>query len=106
MTNEARLHDALNAVLPAYHLALDGEPAEGAAYRFLNETHLFESDIPVMTTEHFQVYIGQRGNYSAELVAKARQSLTDAGFTVTQGGQSMLEDYYRDELRASRKKEE
>ena len=105
MTNEARLHDALTAVMNAYHLVLDGQPEEGAAYRYAGETHVFESDVPIMTRENYQVYIYQR-EYSPELIAKAKTGLMDAGFTVQQGGQAMEGDYYRDELRASREREE
>lgn len=105
VTNEARLHDALAAVTSAYHLVLDGEPREGAAYRYIGESHVYESDIPIMTRENYQVYVFQR-EYSPELITKARQSLIDAGFALQQGGQAMEGDYYRDELRASREKEE
>ena len=104
MKNEERLHDALAKVMSAYHLVLDGEPREGAAYRYMGETHVYESDVPIMTRETYQVYIYQRG-YSPEPVAKARQSLIDAGFAIWQGGQVMENEYYRDELRASRKQE-
>lgn len=104
MTNEARLHDALAAVMKAYHLMLDGEPEEGAAYRFIGEMHVFESDSPIMTRENYQVYIYQK-EYSSDLIAKARQSLAEAGFAVQQGGQAIEGAYYRDELRASREKE-
>lgn len=106
MTNEDRLHDALAAVMDAYHLVLDGEPRQGAAYRFTNESYVYESDIPIMTREHYQVYIYQQNEYSPELIAKAKQSLQDAGFAIQQGAQAMEEDYYRDELRVSRKKED
>lgn len=105
MTNEERLHDALADVMPAYHLALDGEPQEGAAYRFLNESHIYESDIPIMTRENYQIYIYQR-EYTPETIAKAKQKLADAGFAIQQGSQTMEDIYYRDELRANRKKEE
>lgn len=105
MTNEARLHDALAAVMNAYHLMLDGEPEEGAAYRYAGETHVYESDIPIITRENFQVHIYQR-EYTPDQVAKAKQSLINAGFAVQQGGQMMEGDYYRDELQASREKEE
>lgn len=105
MTNEARLHDALSAVMNAYHLMLDGEPEEGAAYRYTGETHLYESDIPIMTRENFQVHIYQR-EYSPEPVEKAKQSLIDAGFAIQQGAQTIEAEYYRDELRASREKED
>lgn len=104
MRNEDVLHDALSSVTHAYHLVLDGMPAEGAAYRFLNETRLYESDVVIAATEHFQVYV-YRKEYSAELIEKLMQGLRDAGFAVQLGGQSMEEDYYRDEIRASRLKE-
>lgn len=104
MKNEAKLHDALAEVMNAYHLVLDGEPEEGAAYRYLGESHVYESDIPIVTQENYQVYIYQR-EYSPEPVAKARQALIDAGFAVHQGGQVMENEYYRDELRASRGQE-
>lgn len=105
MTNEARLHDALASVMNAYHLVLDGQPEEGAAYRYAGESHIFESDVPIMTQENYQVYIYQR-EYSPDLVAKAKTGLMDAGFTVQQGGQAMDGDYYRDELRVSIGREE
>lgn len=105
MTNEGRLHDALAAVLPAYHLVIDGEPEEGAAYRFTSSSHVYESDIPIMTREHYQVYVYQR-EYTPDVVAEVKQSLEGAGFAVQQGNQSMEDIYYRDELRASRIKED
>lgn len=104
MTNEALLHDALAEIMPAYHLILDGEPQEGAAYRLTSESHVYESDIPIMTRENYQIYIYQR-EYAAETVERVRQSLEDAGFAVQQGGQTMEDIYYRDELRASKNKE-
>lgn len=105
MTNEARLHDALATVMNPYHLVLDGQPEEGAAYRYVGESHVYESDEPIMTQENYQVYIYQQ-EYSPALIAKAKESLMDAGFTVQQGGQAMEGDYYRDELRVSREREE
>lgn len=104
MRNEDRLHDALSAVTNAYHLVLDGMPAEGAAYRLMNETRLYESDAVISVTEHYQVYV-YRKEYSADLIARLVQSLREAGFSATIGGQSMEEDYYRDEIRASKLKE-
>lgn len=105
MTNEERLHDALAEILPAYHLVIDGEPQEGAAYRYTSASHVYESDIPIMTREHYQIYVYQR-EYTPEVVDKVKQSLEGAGFAVQQGNQSMEDIYYRDELRASRIKED
>lgn len=105
MTNEDRLHDALVEVLPAYHLVVDGEPQEGAAYRLTSESHVYESDIPILTREHYQIYIYQR-EYTPDVVARVKESLESAGFAIQQGSQSMEDIYYRDELRASRDKED
>ena len=105
MRNEDRLHDALEAVVPAYHLVLDGAPEEGAAYRFNGENAVYESDVPISCTELFQIYVFQR-EYSLQVVQDVAASLKAAGFSVIFGGQSMQDDFYRDELRASRTKEE
>jgi len=105
MRKEDRLHDALASVMPAYHLVLDGAPEEGAAYRHSGDNVIYESDVPVMTAEMFQVYIFQK-QYSAQRVQDAIRALRMAGFAVVMPGQSMQEDFYRDELRASRMKEE
>ena len=105
MRNEDRLHDALESVAPAYHLVLDGAPEEGAAYRFSGVNVLYESDVPLVTKELFEIYVFQR-EYSAGKVAEVIAALRDAGFAVNVAGQSMQEGYYRDELRASRTKED
>ena len=105
MRNEDRLHDALAAIAPAYHLVLDGAPEEGVAYRHAGDNVTYESGVPICTVEGFQLYVFQR-RYSADLVARIIAGLRDAGFMASAVGQSMQEDFYRDELRATRMKEE
>lgn len=105
MRNEDRLHDALSKAAQAYHLILDGAPEEGAAYRFMGERHIFESGAVIFTTETFQIYVFQK-QYSAELVQAIVAELANAGFTATETGQSMQDEFYRDELIASRAKED
>lgn len=105
MRNEDRLHDAIAKIAPAYHLILDGAPEEGAAYRFTGERHIFESGIAIFTTETFQIYVFQK-QYSAELVQGITAELVRNGFVITESGQSMQDEFYRDELIASRAKED
>jgi len=106
MNNETMLHDALAKLLPAFHLTLDGKPEAAAVYRSNGERSLFESNIPIATWEIFQVYVYQR-EYDPALIAGIRSALKTGGFTVeTIGAQVMQDDYYRDELRLSKLKEE
>lgn len=104
--NEQALHDALDAVLPAFHLALDGKPEAGIAYRMSGERAVYESDVPIMTFENFQVYVYQR-EYDPQVVEAVRAAARNAGFEVAPiAGQIMQEDYYRDELRMTKQKQE
>lgn len=106
MSNETILHDALSQLLPAFHLALDGKPEAAAVYRISGERPLFESNIPIATWEIFQVYIYQR-EYDPALMDQIRAALRKHGFTMqTIAAQVMQEDYYRDELRLTKLKEE
>lgn len=105
MRNEDRLHDALSKAAQAYHLIMDGAPEEGAAYRFTGERHIFESGVAIFTTETFQIYVFQK-QYSAELVQAIIAELASAGFAVTEAGQGMQDEFYKDELIASRAKED
>ena len=85
--------------MPAYHLALDGEPERACVYRYTGTETIFESDEPVAARDVFQIYIYQT-EYAPELPGQIIKALRDAGFSVTPGRQAMEQFYYREELTA------
>lgn len=105
MHNETILHDALASELPAYHLILDGKPDHAAVFRTYGERSVYESDIPIITYEIFEVYIYQRA-YDQTLVEAIRVAVESVGFNVVMTGQVMEDEYYRDELRLEKRKQE
>lgn len=105
MNNEELLQQTLSTVLPADHLAMNGQRERGAVYRLSGERPIYESDVLLMTWEIFQVYVYQL-EYDPETVQSVRAACLDAGFAVTMGSQVMENEYYRDELRMTKRKED
>lgn len=88
MRSEDRIFDALAAVMPTYHLAMDGEPDEAAIYSLTSRSYLYESDEPILRRDTYDVIIAQR-QHDAARVDAIRSALIDAGFSVRTGAQSM-----------------
>lgn len=105
MRNEEILQQAISQVIPADHLAMNGQRDAGAVYRSAGERQIYESDTLLMTQEIFQVHVYQL-EYDPAIVAAVRGAVIEAGFTVTIGNQVMEGEYYRDELRATKRKED
>jgi len=105
MSNEELLQRAISQVIPADHLAMNGQREAGAVYRSAGERQIYESDTLLMTQEIFQIYVYQM-EYDPEIVSAVRTAGIDAGFSVVMGGQIMEGEYYRDELRFSKRKED
>ena len=103
--NETILHDALAKVIPAYHLILDGRPDKAAAFRTSGERSIYESGVPILTWELFEVNIYQR-EYDRAVINTVRAAVEAAGFSITMTGQIMEDEYYRDELRLQKRKQE
>lgn len=93
--SEAKLYDALAAVMQTDHLVMDGEPTEGAVYRHSGEETVYESGTPVMVHDVFEIRIYQR-EFNPVRVQAARNALTLAGFFVRPASAETLEnEYYR-----------
>jgi len=105
MNNEELLQQTLATVLPADHLAMNGQRDRGAVYRMSGERPIYESDVLLMVWEIFQIYVYQL-EYDPEAVQSVRAACQAAGFAVTMGSQVMEGEYYRDELRATKRKED
>ena len=103
--NETILQAALSAVLPTYHLMINGRPEIAAAYRTTGERHIYESNIPILSYEIFEVYIYQM-EYDGAVVSAVRAAAEQAGFNIIMTGQVMEDEYYRDELRMEKRKQE
>lgn len=98
--SEAKLYDALAAVMQTDHLAMDGEPEEGAVYRYAGEEPTYESNIPIMVHDAFEVRVYQR-EYDYTRVQACRNALTNAGFFVRPAtSESMENGYYRSSFTA------
>ena len=92
MTSDDMIYDALNAVMPTFHLARDGEPDEAAIYTLSSRNYLYESDEPILQQDTYSIMVVQREHSSAR-VAAIREALLDAGFFVRYSAQNM-ETYF------------
>ena len=105
-STEARLYAALETVMQADHLAMDGEPGEAAVYRFARQDGIWESDVPIMLLDVYEVRVYQR-DFDERRVWEVRDALREAGFQVTaRGAEAMENGYYRFLLEVSAEAEE
>lgn len=106
MTSEDMLYTALSSVMPTYHLAMDGERAEAAVYREATPGTVYESDVPIVTTDRFDIEIYQQKDDPTKAVSII-QALRAAGFFARISGPQDMAPfgnvlYYIDRLSASR----
>lgn len=100
MHNQDRLQAALEAVMQCDHVMMDGEPREGAVFRYAGEDGIYESDELIMAFDVFDVLIFQR-EYDESRVNACADALTGAGFSVRRRGREAMENgYYRYALEA------
>lgn len=97
---KAVLHAAIEAVLPAWHVAVDGDIAPAAAYT-LRETHsMYESGAVLYSDEVWQLHVFQH-NFDPRQIDNLIASLKTAGFGVRRGAQSMDNNDYVTEITAT-----
>ena len=104
-TAEAELYTALSAVADAYHVALNGVPADGKpmiVYRIDHESLVTESNVPIMATIYADAYVYQY-DYSETLMDAVVQALQDAGWYATRSNQTLDNGFYRDSLSAAKR---
>ena len=92
MSNEERLFEALQAVMPAYHLAMDGEPEEAAVYSLASRNFEYESGEPILQRDTYSIIVAQR-NHKHERVEAVRNALAEARFFVRFTAQSMASNF-------------
>lgn len=92
MKSDDMIYEALSAVMPTFHLAMDGEPDEAAIYALSTRNYLYESDEPILQRDTYSIIIAQREHSSARVEA-IREALQDAGFFVRYSAQN-LETYF------------
>lgn len=97
-----KLHDAISAVLPAWHVAIDGDQSPAAAYSLQEARGVYESGELLCTTERWQLMVFQR-NYDSAMIDALIESLRSAGFGVRRGRQEANELDYVTELTATMK---
>ena len=92
MSVEERLYEALRAVMPAYHLAMDGEPEEAAVYTLASRNFEYESGEPILQRDTYNIIVAQR-NHKSERIDALKNALTDARFFVRFNAQSMASNF-------------
>jgi len=106
MTSEDMLYTALSLVMPTYHLAMDGERAEAAVYREATPGVVYESDVPIVTTDRFDIEVYQQEHNPTKVTAIIQALLAAGFFARLSGSQTMAEyegaGYSVDRLSASR----
>ena len=95
-----RLHDAIAPVLPAWHVAIDGDASPAAAYALKNTADTYESGELLYTVESWQILVFQR-NYDSQMIDSLIGSLKAAGFGVRRNRQEANELDYVTELTAT-----
>lgn len=93
MTIEETLRTAVETVMPAYHLDMDGEQEKCAVYRLNSERVVMESGDPICKTEIYDIEICQ-SLHDQTAVSDVIQALRAAGFFARITGSQQMVEYH------------